>query len=186
MVKTDDENLKSPGEAQPPMKDASTGPQNETNPDRDRQGTEDQAGQNGNWQPVIDLLTQVVERLQSLESSLGLYKAEKKPDEDEEKPGDNPDDGTDDKEQVKKCPQKPAQKAATEDTVAKSQLAKAEQRISDLEKQLNELRKSAKKGPEVIVIDPAAAKDAQKDVQGNPVMKSAGAEQIANFNKIFG
>jgi hypothetical protein len=183
MVKTDDENLKSPGEAQPPIKDASNGP------DRDEQGSEDQAGQQGDMQPVIDLLTQVVERQQSLESSLGLYKSETKPD-DEEKPDEK--DDPDDKEELKKCPLKPAQKAAAvTEPVTKAVLGrieKAEGRMIQIEKRIDRIEKSTAKGPDVILVDPvmnkAMEQTANKD-GANPIVKSAGAEQLSNFEKLF-
>jgi hypothetical protein len=197
MEKTDDENEKSPGETQPPVKDASDGPQEEKTNDRDDQGAEDRAGENGDMQPVIDLLTQVVERLQSLESSLGLYKSETKPgNDDEEKPGENPDNkdnDADDKEQVRKCPLKPAQKAATvtDTTITKAvigMIEKAEGRMTEIEKRLDKIEKSTAKGPEVILVDPvmnkAMEQTAAKD-GANPIVKSAGAEQLSNFEKLF-
>jgi len=163
--------------SQKPMKDVSDGPELENK--------EPEGG--GDMKPVIELLTQVVQRLQSLESSLGLYKAETKPEneEDEKKPDDE-------EKEIMKCPAKKAVAPAApveSVTITKAELGrlqKAETQIATLTAELTQIKKSTAKGPEMIVIDPSEIKkSATDDPTKEPIVKSAGAQQLANFGKLF-
>ncbi|GEM_PF-1743456 len=165
-------------EPQPPMKDASDGP------DQTEQG----AAPEGGGSEIKELLTQIVERLQSLEASIGLNKAE--PVDEEKKKEDE-----DMEEKIEKGPAcakkaelavKPAEPDVT--TITKADLgriAKAEERLATLETRLNAIEKSTAKGPSVVILDPAAAKEAlEKDPTKAPVMKSAASAMVAGFGKV--
>lgn len=137
----------------------------------------------GEGSEIKQLLTTIVERLQSLESSIGLNKAEP---EDEKKEED------DEKKEVQKspCAKKAEAPPAEPSTFTKAELGritKAEERIAALETELDTLKKSAAKPTNVIVIDPSAAKDGDsQDPTKAPVQKSAGASNALNFEKIYG
>ena len=173
-----------------PMKDASNGPSQAEQPSAESAGGVEGAGQGevgGDTNAVIDLLTQIVERLQSLESSLGLYKSEEKPkteDPEEEKEEDN----------IVKCPQGmkkaevPVLPAPTEISKAElGKIAKAEARITELEAQITTIMKSTPRVPEIVVLDPALNKAMAKDDKGNmqPIEKSAGSSNITGFGRLF-
>jgi len=162
--------------SQPPMKDVSDGPELENK--------EPEGG--GDMKPVIELLTQVVQRLQSLESSLGLYKAETKPEdeEDEKKPDDE------EKEIMKSpCAKKAAAQPAPVEsvTITKAELGrlqKAEAQIATLTAELTQIKKSTAKGPEMIVIDPSVIKkSATDDPTKEPNEKSLASAMISGFGK---
>ena len=174
--KKEEENPEAPKE---PIKDADAGPEMRT----------EESG--GDMKPVIDLLTQVVQRLQSLESSLGLYKSEsyggKETPEEEKKEKEEGD-------PVAKspCAMKAAAAAAVPAdtvTITKAELGrlqKAEAQILALTKELDTIKKRTATGPDVIVIDPEAVKKAATDDPTKaPVVKSAAAQQIENFHKLF-
>jgi hypothetical protein len=156
------------------MEDVSDGPELENK--------EPEGG--GDMKPVIELLTQVVQRLQSLESSLGLYKAETKPDdeEDEKKPDDE------EKETMKCSAKKAAAPAPVESvTITKAELGrlqKAEAQIATLTAELTQIKKSTAKGPEMIVIDPSEIKkSATDDPTKEPNEKSLASAMISGFGK---
>jgi hypothetical protein len=159
--------------SQPPMKDVSDGPELENK--------EEEGG--GDMKPVIELLTQVVQRLQSLESSLGLYKAEK-PEEDEKKPDDE-------EKETMKCSAKKAtviESAKLESVIISKaelgRLQKAEAQIATLTAELTQIKKSTAKGPEMIVIDPSVIKkSATDDPTKEPIVKSAASSMIKGFGK---
>ena len=162
--------------SQKPMKDVSDGPELENK--------EPEGG--GDMKPVIELLTQVVQRLQSLESSLGLYKAETKPEneEDEKKPDDE------EKETIKCSAKKAAviESAKLESvTITKAELGrlqKAEAQIATLTAELTQIKKSTAKGPEMIVIDPSEIKkSATDDPTKEPNEKSLASAMISGFGK---
>jgi hypothetical protein len=140
-------------------------------------------GPSGEGSEIKQLLTTIVERLQSLESSIGLNKAEP---EDEKKEED------DEKKEVQKspCAKKAEAVAAQASTFTKAELGritKAEERIAALETELETLKKSTAKPTNVIVIDPKAAKDGDsQDPTKAPLQKSAGASNASNFEKIYG
>ena len=170
---------------QMPVRDSGNGPSQEELPGADNAGDGD--GKGRNTDAVIELLTQVVERLQSLESSLGLYKAKPEDEMAEKKPDDE-------EKEVVKCPvcakkaEVPA--APQETTITKADLgriAKAEERLGAIEGKLDLIMKSMARGLDVVVLDPALNKAMAKDEQGNmaPIEKSAGAAQVANFGKLF-
>ena len=171
-----------------PMKDASNGPSQEEQPSAENAGGVEGAGEGetgGDTNAVIDLLTQIVERLQSLESSLGLYKSEEKPkmEDPEEKK----------EEEIVKSPCAKKAEAATvpaptEITKAElGQIAKAEARITVLEAQLTKIMKSTPKLPEVVVLDPKLNQAMARDDKGNmqPIEKSAGSSNISGFGRLF-
>jgi len=175
---------------QMPVRDAGNGPSPEEQPAADNAGGVEGAGQGevgGDTNAVIDLLTQIVERLQSLESSLGLYKSEEKPKvEDPEKEKEE--------EKIVKCPpgmkkaETPAVPAPTEISKAElGKIAKAEARITELEAQLTKIMKSTPRVPEIVVLDPALNKAMAKDDKGNmqPIEKSAGSSNISGFGRLF-
>lgn len=167
-----------------PMRDAGNGPSHEEQPAAENAGGVEGAG--GNQNAVIELLTQVVERLQSLESSLGLYKAEKKPE-----MAETPEEEKKEEDEIAKCPAKKAEPAAPASTeIAKAELgkiAKAEARITELEAQITKIMKSTPRVPEVVVLDPALNKAMAKDDKGTmqPIEKSAGAANVSGFGRLF-
>jgi len=177
-----------------PMKDASNGPSQEEQPSAENAGGVEGAGEGetgGDTNAVIALLTQIVERLQSLESSLGLYKSEQKP-EDEMK--ETPEEEKE--EEIVKSPCAKKAEAAEVPVVAEvseitkadlGKIAKAEARISELEAQLTKLMKSTPRVPEVVVLDPTLNKAMAKDDKGNmqPIEKAYGSSNISGFARLF-
>ena len=169
-----------------PMRDAGNGPSHAEQPAAENAGGVEGAG--GNQNAVIELLTQVVERLQSLESSLGLYKAEKKPE-----MAETADEEKKEEDEIEKCPAKKAEPlapapASTE--IAKAELgkiAKAEARITELEAQITKIMKSTPRVPEVVVLDPVLNKAMAKDDKGTmqPIEKSAGSANVSGFGRLF-
>jgi len=131
---------------------------------------------------IKQLLTTIVERLQSLESSIGLNKAEDPEEKKEEE----------ENKEVQKspCAKKAEAAAAAATTLSKADLGritKAEERIAALEAELVTLKKSTAKPPSVFVIDPKAAEEGEsQDPTKMPVQKSAGAANASNFEKIYG
>jgi len=162
--------------SQPPMEDVSDGPELENEEPEDG---------GGDMKPVIELLTQIVQRLQSLESSLGLYKAEKPDKEEGEKKPD------DEEKETMKCSAKKAtvvESAKLESvTISKAELGrlqKAEAQIATLTAELTQIKKSTAKGPEMIVIDPSVIKkSATDDPTKEPIVKSAASSMIKGFGK---
>jgi hypothetical protein len=149
--------------------------------------TEQGAGQepSGEGSEIKQLLTTIVERLQSLESSIGLNKA--KPEDEKMEEEDD-----DEKKEVQKspCAKKAEAAAAPASTFTKAELGritKAEERIASLESELATLKKSTAKPTNVIVIDPNAAKEGEsQDPTKAPLQKSAGASNASNFEKLYG
>lgn len=162
--KKEEENTKEapPAEESPqePIRETDNGPA----PDEEQPG-ESEGG--GGMKEVIDLLTQIVQRLQTLESSLGLQKSEVTEENMEEKKPDEP-------EKCAKKAEVPAVEPKEDTTFSKANLdriTKAEAEIGTMKTQITELAgkvdtlmKSTAQKTETLVIDPEAIKKA--DTQG--------------------
>lgn len=155
--KEDEKDNQPPADESPkePIRETDNGPA----PEEEQPG-ETEGG--GGMKEVIDLLTQIVQRLQTMESSLGMQKADVEPEEEEEMT----------EKPEEKCAKKSDAPVEPEkDTISKANLdriTKAEQEIGTMKTQIAELAgkvdtimKSTAQKTEAVVIDPAAIQKAE-------------------------
>lgn len=176
---------------QPPMEDTSDGPDmGKPKPETGEPEMDSATGgeSDGGTKAVIELLTQVVQRLQSLESSLGLYKAKPEVGMTESVPSKKKED--EEELSTAKCTKK-ADVPVPEDpnAIIKANLdriTKAEERLTAVEEKVNLIMKAIPKQPDVIVLDPKLNAEMAKEDKTAPVQKSAASANLGKLAKMLG